>query len=71
MNEFEIQITDVPDRDDLVAEIWFNDDLICEIINESGRLEIELFSGAVNKFDYSKFLEVLDKSKSKLLGLKR
>ena len=31
MKKFEILITDVPDRENLVAEVWYGETLIAEI----------------------------------------
>ncbi len=67
MSDFEIQISSVPDRENLVAEIWLGDNLICEVNNEGDRLEIEFFTDVVKKFDYLKFLRSLERAKSKLL----
>ncbi|SFW77624.1 hypothetical protein SAMN02927921_04251 [Sinomicrobium oceani] len=67
MKKFEIQIASVPDRENLVAEIWLGDDLICEINNENGHFEIEFYTEIVGKINYSVFLEILQKAKDKLL----
>lgn len=67
MKKFEIQIASVPDRENLVAEIWLENDLLCEINNEKGQLEIEFFSEIVGKMDYFTFLNILQTAKDKLL----
>ncbi len=63
----EIQIVDVPDREDLVIEIWSGDNLLCEINKEKGQLEIEFFKGMIGKVNYSVFMNALEKGKKKLL----
>lgn len=70
MKKFEIQIASVPDRENLVAEIWIEDDLICEINNEKGQFEIEFFDGIVGKIAYSAFIDILQEAKDKLLWSK-
>ncbi|OWW23527.1 hypothetical protein B4Q04_20230 [Zobellia sp. OII3] len=68
MQNFEILITSVPDRENLVAEIWLEKNLVCEISNDNETLEIEFFKEIGKKFDYSKLLEALKEAKSKLLA---
>ena len=43
MSEFKIEIASVPDRENLVAEVWYNDNLLCELNTENETLEIEFF----------------------------
>lgn len=43
MNKFRIEISSVPDRENLVAEVWFNEVLVAEINQETRELKIEFF----------------------------
>lgn len=68
MKDFSIQIASVPDRENLVAEIWYGDDLLLELSNESQELEIEFYESAVNRFNFEELNKTLIKAKNKLLG---
>ena len=68
MNKFNIEISSVPDRNKLVAEIWYEKNLIAEINQEHDNLEIELYSTQKVTFDYHEFLKILETAKNKLMG---
>lgn len=68
MKDFSIQIASVPDRENLVAEIWYGDDLLLELSNENQKLEIEFYEPAVNRFNFEELNKTLIKAKNKLLG---
>lgn len=72
MNEFKIEIASVPDRENLVAEVWFKDNLLCEINTENQLLEIEFYftKDSMHKFNYCSFIETLNIAKEKLLDNK-
>ncbi|MDY0086425.1 MAG: hypothetical protein RBR84_10945 [Bacteroidales bacterium] len=70
MKEFEILITSPPDRENLVAEIWQDDQMIAEINQEGGVLGLEIYAtkeGTI-KLKYNDFIEALKKAKEKLIG---
>lgn len=70
MMRYSIEITSVPDRERLVAEIWEGDQIVAEINQENDELEIEIYcqkhprSLALN---YEAFTEALKVGKEKLL----
>jgi len=66
MNKFLIEIASVPDRENLVAEIWYSDILVAEINQEKKRLEIEFFQSKNVVFDLEEFSNVLQMAKEKL-----
>ena len=68
MSTFKIEITSVPDRNKLVAEIWLDDSLIAEINQEKGEFEIELYSVQNKVFKFDEFLAALEAGKKKLRG---
>ena len=68
MKNFSIQIASVPDRENLVAEIWHGDDLLSELSNENKELEIEFYGPVVNRFNFEELSKILIKAKNKLLG---
>ena len=68
MEKFKIEITSVPDREELVAEIWYNEFLICEINQESEFLEIEFYIDNKISFNLYNFLSILEQAKKKLVG---
>ena len=68
MGKFSIEITSVPDRHKLVAEVWFKDDLVAEINQEESQLQIEIYhidSGS-NMFFLEEFLNILVEAKERL-----
>lgn len=66
MNNFRIEIASVPDRENLVAEIWYDQTLVAEINQEMEELEIELYLNNKKKFKLNEFLEMLEIAKKKL-----
>jgi len=67
MSKFKVIIASVPDRENLVAEIWFAENLIAEIIKERGEFEIEFYSNQNLIFRFDDFLRTLEVAKKKLL----
>jgi hypothetical protein len=66
MSKFKIEITSVPDREKLVAEIWYCDNLIAEINQESDDYQIEIYPSGKLIFSYEDFLEALKNAKNRL-----
>lgn len=67
MSNFEIQIASVPDRENLVVEIWYDDILVAEINQETEKLKIEFYLNEKIKFELNDFLETLVIAKSKII----
>lgn len=69
MSEFKIEITSVSDRENLVAEVWYKDDLLCELNTENESLEVEFYLNKNNsyKFDYYAFMKAITNAKLELL----
>jgi hypothetical protein len=66
---YAIQITSVPDREKLVAEIWQGEVLLAEINQENEDLELQIFApdGSTGiSVDYKQFMKVLDEAKNRL-----
>jgi hypothetical protein len=66
MNNFKIEIASVPDREKVVAEIWFGESLIAELNQENDELGIQLYSSKT-AFDFNDFLNALNVAKKNLL----
>lgn len=68
MSKFKIEITSIEDRDNLVAEIWYDETMIAEINQERNILELELYN--LNRFscNLQEFLNTLETAKRKLIG---
>lgn len=66
MNEFRIEITSVPDRKKLVAEIWHAEKLLAEINQENKNIEIEWYQFDSFICDFDAFIKVLETAKEKL-----
>ncbi|MCG8411519.1 MAG: hypothetical protein MI739_09570 [Bacteroidales bacterium] len=66
MKEYLVEIASVPDRDFLVAEIWYGEVLVAEINQEKEDLEIEFYLKDSLKFNYKAFCNVLLEAERKL-----
>jgi hypothetical protein len=69
-NNFSINLASVPDREELVAEIWVGHQLVMEISSDNDDLRIEIYqskNGNPWNFSYKDFVTVLDSAKNKLL----
>jgi hypothetical protein len=42
---FSVEIASVPDRDDLVAEVWMGRELVAELRYEENELRLQLYAG--------------------------
>jgi N-acetyl-beta-hexosaminidase len=67
MKQFLIEIASLPDREHVVAEIWFDNQMIAEVSQDTGELVVEFYSNENLSFDYDRFCEVLEEAKIKLL----
>lgn len=68
MNKFEVVIASVPDRENVVAEIWYDRKMLAEVSNEDGNVEVELYPGEAIKVSLTSFLDVLRDAQKKLLN---
>lgn len=66
MSKFKIEISSVPDRENLVAEIWHNEILFAEINQENENLEIELYQSEKIRVELEEFLGIIESAKKKL-----
>jgi hypothetical protein len=69
MSKFIIEITSVPDRENLVVEIWYDENLIAEINQEKDDLEIDLYPYKRLTFRLQDLLDILDRAKKMLRGV--
>lgn len=67
MRKFKIEITSVPDRENLVAEIWIDEILVAEINQETEKLEIEFYLNEKITFELDEFLKTLETAKRKIM----
>jgi small basic protein len=67
MSKFKIEISSVPDRENLVAEIWYNEILVAEINQETKKLEIEFYLNEKIIFGLDDFFETLETAKRKIM----
>ena len=68
---FEIIVTDVPDRERLVAEIWLNERMVAEVNQEPDKpYFIEIYRPALRtwEFELEPFLEAVRQARSRLEG---
>lgn len=70
-----IQIASVPDRDNLVAELWYEDEQWGEISQETENLRLEMYprsSGENNNvwsFDLNEIMESLKEAQKRIFQL--
>lgn len=66
---FVIEIASVPDRDEVVAEIWYNDEMVAEMRQDNGETILEIYgkeSGAPWSFKLQEWLRALDEAEKRL-----
>ena len=72
MDKFRITVASLPDRERLVAEIFFQGIQWAEISQETDELIIQFYSQPEEEaweFHYSEALDALERAKNKLLAL--
>jgi hypothetical protein len=72
MNDYRIVIASLPDKEELVAEIYYKHEQWVEISNESGTPMIVFFKkrdGSDWEFEMDKALEALETAKKRFLGM--
>lgn len=65
---FKVELTSVPDRTDVVAEVWFQDELLAELRRERGVVRIQLYKspGAAWDLAYDGFLAAVEEARARL-----
>jgi len=65
---FRIQVASVPDRDELVAEIWWGNEQVAELRKEYEGPHIQVYSRQSGWWDfpYAEFLAVLQRAREEL-----
>jgi hypothetical protein len=67
----EIVIASVPDREELVAEIWDGDIMLAELSQDGGELVLRIYpkpTGEPWSFEMEELLQTLSRARSQLLG---
>ena len=67
MSKFNIELSSVPDRENLVAEIWYENKMVAEVNKETEKFVIEFCLDEKISFMLDEFLEVLENAKRRLL----
>ena len=67
MSKFNIELSSVPDRENLVAEIWYEKKMVAEINKETEKFVIEFCLDEKKSFMLDEFLEVLENAKRRIL----
>ena len=68
---FRVSVTSPPDREKLVAEIWFGDEHVAEINQEKGELQIEIYARRSDEpwaFPHADYMEALSQARHRLVG---
>lgn len=67
---FSVEIASVSDRDEIVAEIWKNDEMVAELQRTMrGDLVLEIYANAQGeswRFDFKEWLSALNVAREKL-----
>lgn len=66
MNKFNIELSSAPDRENLVAEIWYGEKMIAEVNKESGKFVVEFYFDGKISFMLDEFCEVLENAKRRI-----
>lgn len=72
MRMFDINIASVPDRDEVVSEVWSNDGLVAEVRREGGRFLVQVYApqnGSYWDFNLHEFVEALTDARERLRGV--
>jgi phage pi2 protein 07 len=70
MKQMTVTIASVPDRDNLVAELWCKNELWGELSQQQGQLKLEIYpttNGEAWKLIYEEVINVIQEAKDKLL----
>ncbi|EGW47089.1 MULTISPECIES: hypothetical protein [Prevotella] len=67
MSKFNIELSSVPDRENLVAEIWYEKKMVAEVNKETEKFVIEFCLDEKISFMLDEFLEVLENAKRRIL----
>ncbi len=67
MSKFNIELSSVPDRENLVAEIWYEKKMVAEVNKETEKNVIEFCLDEKKSFMLDEFLEVLENAKRRIL----
>lgn len=71
LHPFTITITSAPDRDQLVAEIWYKESLVAAVNQErdKGDFALMLYPAGKQAYPYEEFLGILEMARRKLTGI--
>lgn len=69
---FSIEITSVIDRDELVAEIWWKDEMFAEI-HQDMEVKIEIYSRGLKNWEFNldEFIHITKKAQNELMLSKK
>ena len=67
MSKFNIELSSVPDRENLVAEIWYENKMVAEVNKETEKFVIDFCLDEKISFMLDEFLEVLENAKRRIL----
>lgn len=72
MRNFEITVGSFPDKENLVADIFYDNIQVAEITNENNKLQIQIFCYKDQdywEFSLDEFQKVVEKAKQKLIAV--
>ena len=67
MSKFNTELSSVPDRENLVAEIWYEKKMVAEVSKETEKFVIEFYLDGKISFMLDEFFEVLENAKRRIL----
>lgn len=63
MKELEVLITNNPNEEDFVAEIWYNNVMVCELFENR---EITFYAKKDTTYSFDEFVSVLNEAEKRL-----
>ena len=65
---FKVELTSVPDRDALVAELWFGEELFAELRHEPDGVKAQFYESAAGRWDlpYDELTAALEEARERL-----
>lgn len=69
MDKFHVEIASVPDREELVGEIWVGEAQFAELRQEKGQIRVQLYAkadGGPWDLTYSELVRMLAETRSRL-----
>lgn len=68
MNDFEVLVVSLSNKDNLVAEVWYKNNIIAQINREQSGFYVNTYKCSY-EIDFKQYIEVLERAKVRLEAL--